>query len=53
MICSPYMLEDDKLWFTLLQEADLNINTLETTCAHFAAAERTVKEFKGAKMEVA
>ena len=45
--------EDDKLRFTLLQKADLDINALETTCAHFAAAEKTVDKFKGAKMEVA
>ena len=41
------------MWFTWLQEADLNINALETTCAHFAAAERMVEKFEGAKMEVA
>ena len=39
--------------FTLLQKAYLDINALETTCAHFAAAEKTVDKFKGAKMEVA
>ena len=46
-------LEDDKLWSTLLQRADLDINAFETTFAQFAAAERTVEEFKEAKMEVA
>ena len=46
-------LEDDKLRSVLLQRADLDINVLETTCAQFAAAERTVGELRGAEMEVA
>ena len=36
-------LEDDKLWFTLLQKADLDINAFETTCAQFTAAEKMEK----------
>ena len=41
------------MWSILLQKVELDINALETSCAHFAVAEKTVEEFRGAKTKVA
>ena len=46
-------LENNKLQPILLQRADPDINILETICAQFAAAERSVGEHREAEIEAA